>query len=108
MVPGWPFARFLQASQEVRYGLPVVIDPALAKDLAGGIQNAGPMELRSPVEPDIDAKLTFYKTSLLQAALSFPDSATAANVTPVQALKKARTPHRTFGYGPPGRDAAPF
>src|SRR6516162_1845171 len=81
--------------------VPVVIDPALAKDLAGGIQNAGPMELRSPVEPDIDAKLTFYRMSLLQAALSFPDSASAANVIPVQALKKARTPHRTFGYGPP-------
>src|SRR5262249_53638347 len=99
---GWlAVCEVIQASQEVSYGLAVVIDPALTKDPATGIQNAGAMELRSPVKSDIDAKLTFYRTSLLQAALSFPDSATAANVTPVQALKKARTPHRTFGYGPP-------
>jgi len=42
-------------------------------------------------------ELSYHDTSL-----SNEDRPTAvANVSPVLALKKARTPHRTFGYGPP-------
>lgn len=49
--------------------LAVVIDPALPQDLATGIQNTGPMELRPPVELDVDAKLTLHRTSLLHDIL---------------------------------------
>src|SRR6516164_5251982 len=105
---GLAFRQVIQASQELRNGLAAMIDLTLAKDLATGIQNTGLMELRAPVEPDIYAKLTLHRTFLFHDILPPQDSATAAKVTPVQALKKARTPHRTFGYGPPGRDAAPF
>src|SRR5262249_35447841 len=73
---------------------------APSKNLAPGIQNTGPMELRPPIDANKDVKLTLYRTLLSRHAPP-QDSATAANVAPVLALKRRGLPTVLSATGHP-------
>src|SRR5262249_48341304 len=92
--------QLLETTQELGDSLAVVVDAAPSKNLAPGIQNTGPMELRPPIDANKDVKLALYRTLLSRHAPP-QDSATAANVAPVLALKRRGLPTGLSATGHP-------
>jgi hypothetical protein len=85
-----------------------MVDPALSNNLASAIQHAGPMELRPPIEPDIEIDLIVDRTFTFHGLAPFQDSAAVANVTPVLALNRRELPTGLSATGHPDRTRLHF
>jgi hypothetical protein len=86
--------------QELGDGLAIVIDAALSKDLVTDIQNTGPMELRTAIDANKDAKLTLPPNVFVSRHSSSSGLGTAANVAPVLAHQRRGLPTGLW-HGPP-------
>ena len=99
-----PLRQILHRRHKIRDCLAAMFDPLLSNHAAITIRDAHLVMLGGPIDTYIERELTCHNHTLQRKRFARPPQPTSA----LYWRSKARTPHRTFGYGTTQRGAAPF